>query len=241
VPEKDMGRVFEGQQAKIAVESEPGLEFSGVVKMISPVVDPTSGTAKVTIDINDDRGKLKPGMFASVFINTETHKNTLLIPKKALVLESEEDQVYVYDNGIANKVKLQLGFTSGDSVEVLSGLKEGDLVVTVGQEGLRTGLPIRIPEQEQALTRSSKDTTAAPALATNNSGQRRRRPSMGADGQIDPERLKRMEERLLQNPAIRKEYEKRLKQDPDMKNDPQKKMAFFREMFQKMREMQGGH
>ncbi|MFQ5822571.1 MAG: efflux RND transporter periplasmic adaptor subunit [bacterium] len=238
VPEKDMGRIFEGQQAKITIESEPGLEFSGVVKMISPVVDPTSGTAKVTIDIKDDQGKLKPGMFASVFISTETHKNTLIIPKKALVLESEADQVYVYENGNAHKANLKLGFTSGDNVEVLSGLKEGDLVVTVGQEGLREGLPIRIPDQDQTLTRSTKDTTAATELAANRSGQRRQSRRMGAHGTPDLERLKRMEDRLLQIPAVRKEYEKRLKEDPDMKNNPQKKMAFFREMFQKMREMQ---
>ncbi len=238
VPEKDMGRIFVGQQAKITVESEADTEFSGVVKMISPVVDPTSGTAKVTIDINDAKGKLKPGMFASVFINTETHKNTLIIPKKALVLESEVDQVYVYQEGVANKARLKLGFTAGDSVEVLSGLKEGDLVVTVGQEGLRTGLPIRIPGQEQTVTRTSKEeTTAGPALAAKSSGEKRGRRGMGADGQPDPERLKRMEERLMQNPAIRAEYEKRVKEDPELKTDPQKKMAFFKEMFQKMRQM----
>lgn len=241
VPEKDMGQIFAGQRAKITVESEPGLEFPGVVRMISPVVDPASGTAKVTIDIDDKQGKLKPGMFATIFINTETHKNTLIIPKKALILESEEDQVYVHENGLAQKAKLELGFTSGENVEVLSGLNEGELVVTVGQEGLRTGLPIRIPGQEQAVTRSSQDTTAEAAPAAKRFGQMResgRRRS--ADGAPDLERLKRMEERLLQVPAVREAYEKRLKEDPGMKDDPEKKMAFFREMFQKMREMRQG-
>ena len=50
----------------------------------------------------------------------------------------------------------------------------------------------------------------------------------------DPERLKRMEARLMQNPAVKAEYEKRLKKDPTLKDDPKKKMAFFREMFRKM-------
>lgn len=237
VPEKDMGKIFEGQQAKITVESEPGEEFLGMVKMISPVVDPTSGTVKVTIDIKDSRGKLKPGMFSSVYITTETHKNTLLIPKKALVLESETDQVYVYNNGIAHKVTLKLGFTSGDNVEVLSGVQEGDLVVTVGQEGLREGLPIRISGQGEALTRSTTDSLARTTVAAHRPGQSRHPPSMDSEATPNLERLKRMEKRLLQIPAIRKEYEKRLKDDPDLKTNPQKKMAFFREMFQKMREM----
>jgi len=154
VPENEIGRIYEEQKAKIFVEAQPGSEFSGTVKMISPVVDPSSGTSKVTIDIIDDRGKLKPGMFASVFIDTETHQNSLIIPKKALILESDLDQVYIYQEGLARKVTLQVGFASGDDLEVLSGLHEGDLVVTAGQDGLREGLPIRIPEREDRISRT---------------------------------------------------------------------------------------
>ena len=156
VPEKDIGRIYEGQEAKITVEAEPEIEFSGVVKMISPIVDPASGTSKVTIDIVDDNRKLKPGMFASVFIITETHNNALIIPKKALILESDLDQVYIYKDGNAHKVNLSVGFTSGDDLEVLSGLQEGDLVVTAGQDGLREGLPIRIPDREGTLTQAGE-------------------------------------------------------------------------------------
>ncbi|MBN2001360.1 efflux RND transporter periplasmic adaptor subunit, partial [candidate division KSB1 bacterium] len=148
VPEKDMGRIFVGQAAKLTIEAQPGQEFFGVVKMISPIVDPSSGTAKVTIDIPESKGSLKPGMFASVFIITDTHSNTLIMPKKALILETDLDQVYMYNDGRANKTNLTLGFTSGEFVEVIDGLKEGDLVVTVGQEGLREGLPIRITARE---------------------------------------------------------------------------------------------
>jgi membrane fusion protein (multidrug efflux system) len=155
VPEKDIGRIYEGQRAKITIEAEPGLDFSGVVKMISPVVDPSSGTSKVTIDIDYHKGKLKPGMFASVFITTETHNNTLIIAKKALILESDLDQVYIYQEGNAHKVNLKVGFTSGDDLEVLSGLEVGDLVVTAGQDGLREGLPLRIPEKDSSLTPAS--------------------------------------------------------------------------------------
>ena len=156
IPEKDIGRIFEGQEAKITIEADTSLEFSGVVKMVSPVVDPASGTSKVTIDIEDDKGKLKPGMFVSVFITTETHNNALIIPKKALILESDLDQVYIYQDGKSHKVNLKLGFASGEDIEVLSGLQEGDLVVTAGQDGLREGLPIRIPAQESTLTSASE-------------------------------------------------------------------------------------
>jgi len=230
VPEKDMGRIFEGQAAKITVEAQAGQEFLGSVSLLSPVVDPASGTSKVTIDIKDDRGRLRPGMFATVFIITETHKNALIIPKKAMILESDKDQVYIYQEGSAHKVNLKLGFTSGENVEVLSGLQEGELVVTVGQDGLREGLPIRIPGQEPNIARGTDGTVKSPTMTANAFAQEGR----GDNTAIDLERLKRMEERLLQNPEVKKEYEKRLKKDPSLKDDPEKKMAFFREMRQKL-------
>jgi membrane fusion protein (multidrug efflux system) len=155
VPEKDVGRIFVGQGAKITAEAQPGMAFSGVVQMVSPIVDPTSGTSKVTIDITDKERKLKPGMFATVYITTDTHVDALIIQKKSLILESDRDQVYIYQDGKAHKVTLQTGFSSGESLEVLAGLQEGDLVVTAGQDGLREGLPIRIPEETKALTRAN--------------------------------------------------------------------------------------
>jgi len=157
VPEKNIGQIYEGQKAKITIEAKPGVIFSGVVKMISPVVDPSSGTSKVTIEIEDNKGNLKPGMFASVFITTETHHDALIIPKKALILESDLDQVYIYQDGSARKVNLQVGFTAGVDLEVLSGLEEGDLVVTAGQDGLREGLPLRIPDRDTSLTRATEE------------------------------------------------------------------------------------
>jgi membrane fusion protein (multidrug efflux system) len=214
VPEKDISQIFEGQEALISVEAQPDTEFKGIVKMISPVVDPESGTSKVTIDI-EEPSLLKPGMFASVYITTETHTNTLIIPKESLVLETDVNQVYIYRDGSAHKVNLELGFTSGEKVEVLSGLQEGELVATAGQDGLREGLPIRIPGLEEPEQRFAEN-----------------QPVQTENVAIDPERLQRIEERMLQNAEIKKEYDKRIQEDPDMKNNPGKKLAFFREMRQ---------
>jgi membrane fusion protein (multidrug efflux system) len=229
IPEKDIARIHVGQQAKITVEAEPGEAFTGLVKMVSPVVDPESGTSKVTIDIQDENEKLKPGMFASVFITTETHQNTIIIPKKALVLESDLDQVYIYRDSLAHKVNLKIGFASGNDIEVLSGLKEGDLVVTAGQDGLREGLPIRIPDLERLAQSGTPGSEGFPVLAEKSADI----DSSSRLAAVDPDQLKQMEERLMQNPWIKKEYERRLKEDPALKDDLEKRMAFFREMMQR--------
>jgi hypothetical protein len=142
-----------------------------------------------------------------------------------MVLESDLDQVYIYQDSIAHKVNLTLGFSSGNDVEVLSGLKEGDLVVTAGQDGLREGLPIRIPDLERMADSSTGGAQMSSTRSAASFGQ-----GDSNFSSIDPDRFKQMEERLMRNPRIKKEYEKRLKEDPDLKDNMEKKMAFFREM-----------
>ncbi len=151
VTEKDFGKINVGQSARITVEAAPNKEFRGRVRMISPVVDPESGTVKVTVEIpRSNNDLLRPGMFASVYIITETRQNALVISKKGLVLEGEGNQVFVYEKdeetgmGKAQRKRIEIGFTDSDRLEVLSGLSEGEQVITVGQEGLRPGSAVRL-------------------------------------------------------------------------------------------------
>ena len=179
VTEKDFGKITVGQTARITVEAAPEREFTGTVKMISPVVDPESGTVKVTVEIpRTDASLLRPGMFASVYIITETRRNTLVIPKKALVLEGEGNQVFTFETdpesgrGQAQRKRIEIGFTDSDRLEILSGLSQGEQVITVGQEGLRPGSPVRLVGE-----------AAPPAFAGRGGQGRQGRGQMGQGGQ----------------------------------------------------------
>ncbi len=179
VTEKDFGKITVGQIARITVEAAPEKEFTGTVKMISPVVDPESGTVKVTVEIpRTDKTLLRPGMFASVYIITETRQNTLVIPKKALVLEGEGNQVFTFETdpesgrGQAQRKRIEIGFTDSDRLEILNGLSQGEQVITVGQEGLRPGSPVRLVGE-----------AAPPAFAGRGGQGRAGRGQMGQGGQ----------------------------------------------------------
>ena len=179
VTEKDFGKITVGQTARITVEAAPEREFTGTVKMISPVVDPESGTVKVTVEVpRTDASLLRPGMFASVYIITETRRNTLVIPKKALVLEGEGNQVFTFETdpesgrGQAQRKRIEIGFTDSDRLEILSGLSQGEQVITVGQEGLRPGSPVRLVGE-----------AAPPAFAGRGGQGRQGRGQMGQGGQ----------------------------------------------------------
>lgn len=233
VPEKEIGKIKPGQKAKIEVEAFPEKSFDAKVKMINPVIDPTSGTVKVTVEILRGKTGILPGMFASVYILTQTHDKAKVIPKKSLILESETDRIFVFENGEALLRDVKVGFIDGNRIEILNGINDGDVVITVGQEGLRDGASVRIIGASQPENMTANQQQGRPFEANAQFASQKKAGSSSGES-VDPDRLKRMEERMLQNPEIKKQFEKRAKEDPDFKNNPKKKASFFQEMFQKM-------
>jgi len=145
IPEKELPRLHRGQPAYLTVEAWPKERFPAKVLRLAPVVDAATGTVRVTLEV-EAREKLRPGMFASVFLEVDRREDALTIPKAALSLESLGDTVYVVKGEVAARRPVKLGYEEADKVEVVTGLSEGDRVIVVGQDGLSEGTPIRILE-----------------------------------------------------------------------------------------------
>jgi RND family efflux transporter MFP subunit len=192
VPEKDLSRVRIGQEAHLRVEAYPGQRFSAEVARLRPTVDAATGTFTATLEV-DGRGKLRPGMFASVYLQTDTHNDAIVIPRDALVLDSLGDTVYVKSGETAERREVRLGLRSEDSVEVLEGLAEGELLIVIGQDGLADGTPVAvIGDQAPARVASGGEPSAQAAEAVETIRQRMKERGM-SDEEID-ERLQQMRE-----------------------------------------------
>ncbi|MCA1802715.1 MAG: efflux RND transporter periplasmic adaptor subunit, partial [Rhodothermaceae bacterium] len=137
VPEHEIGKIRPGQKVSLNMDARSGEGFTGRVDRVSPVIDRSTGTAKVTVHVNDDTGLLKPGMFARVSIIHSVNQNTLIIPRQAIMSEDGRVSAYVIQDSIAVRKRITTGFTNGMYIEVLDGVTEGDQVVTVGQASLR--------------------------------------------------------------------------------------------------------
>jgi membrane fusion protein (multidrug efflux system) len=205
IPERDLSKVRRGQPAYLTFEAWPGERFEASVLRISPVVDAGTGTVKVTLEV-EAQGRLRPGMFARVFVETDTRPDTLVIPKAALSLESLGDTVYIAVDGKADRREVDLGFREGDFVEARSGVGEGERVVVVGQDGLSDGTPIRVLSDEETSPRDATQRVAAqpPAAAPGFGGGR---PDFS---QMTPEQLERAKEFMRARGLSEQEIEERI-------------------------------
>jgi membrane fusion protein (multidrug efflux system) len=150
VPGQYLMQVAKGQRAVIGSDFLPDQQFDGWVKRISPVVDPRSGTFKVTVGVSDRFEALRPGIFVSVRIVTDTHEEAVLVPKNAIVYDGGEQYVFAVRDSVAQRVLLQPGYESAVEIEALANVFAGDRVITVGQNGLKDGARVRLVGGEKS-------------------------------------------------------------------------------------------
>lgn len=145
VEESRLGQVYVGQHVALRVPAYPGVDFPAVVTNVAPVANAQTHTFKVQINPLDKEKRLHSGMFADVFLLAEEKINTLLVPIAAVIDVNGQPSVYVVkaDSSIEQRA-VTTGLTTDTQVEILSGLKEGDKVVTAGQSNLQDGARVEI-------------------------------------------------------------------------------------------------
>lgn len=144
VPEREYRRIDTGQTASISVDALQGSVFVGRVARVSPVVDPATGTFKITIEVSDSSRRLKPGMFGRINIVYDTHRNALQIPRNAIIEESGQSVVYIVAGNVVEKRVISTGYSQGGRIEVISGLLDNEEIVIVGQANLKSGSNVSV-------------------------------------------------------------------------------------------------
>jgi Cu(I)/Ag(I) efflux system membrane fusion protein len=126
--------VAAGQAAEARLDYMPGTQFSGQVDYVYPVLDPTTRTLRVRLRFDNPSERLKPNMYARVSIYGRLKPNALSIPREALIPAPGRDRVVVaLGDGKFHVHEVMTGLESGEFVEILAGISEGDEIVTSSQ------------------------------------------------------------------------------------------------------------
>lgn len=143
IPEEYVPKVNMGQDAEIKVDAYPDEKFRGKVSKISPVIDAETRSAPIEILVHNVGYRLKPGMFARVKLVLEEHKQVPVILKEAILGKDTDYYVYIVNNQVVSKRPVKLGLHKGSYYEVVDGLKQGDIIVIMGQQRLIDGARVR--------------------------------------------------------------------------------------------------
>lgn len=144
IPERYMGRVQQGQEAVVLVEAYPERRFSGTVTFVSPEVDDRTRNFLVKITIDNKKRLLKPGAFGTAVLTLETLADRPTVPEEALVATTEGYLVYVVEDGVARRRKVQIGLREAGLAEIRTGIKTGETVVKAGHMRLSAGDKVRV-------------------------------------------------------------------------------------------------
>jgi Cu(I)/Ag(I) efflux system membrane fusion protein len=126
--------VAEGQSARATLDYMPGTEFGGRVDYVYPVLDAATRTLRVRLHFDNPDERLKPNMYARVEIYGRLKPNALTIPREALIPAPGNDRVVLASgDGSFHVHEVMTGLESGEYVEILAGIREGDTVVTSAQ------------------------------------------------------------------------------------------------------------
>jgi len=148
VNEEEYPKVKVGMPVKVTLDAVPGETFAGTVHLIHPEINQATRTFKVEITINNGAGKVGAGMFARVSFNYGS-ANHIVVPDRAIVKMQGAGTRYVFvyqPDGTVRYVEVKLGLRLGDRYEILSGLSNGDKVVTAGQSRLTDGVKVKLQE-----------------------------------------------------------------------------------------------
>lgn len=132
--ERQAAQVHVGTKVTMRLDYLPGKEFDGKIDFIYPTLDAKTRTVKVRIRVDNQSGEFKPNMFAEVAIHTSNKGKALLIPKEALIRTGNQSRVVLaLGGGSFKSIAVTVGRFDSDLVEILSGLSEGEEVVSSAQ------------------------------------------------------------------------------------------------------------
>jgi membrane fusion protein (multidrug efflux system) len=157
VPEREYRNVDPGQPVGIEIDALAGETIVATVSRVSPVVDPQTGTFKITVEIVDDQRRIKPGMFGRIGVIYDVHEDALQIPRSAVIEDQGVASVFVVEDDHAVRRTVETGYGYKGMVEIVSGLQDGEQVITVGQAGLKQDSRVNVINQAGDTERAAGD------------------------------------------------------------------------------------
>jgi RND family efflux transporter MFP subunit len=128
-----------------------GQDYTGRIVYVSPAMDDSSKTYQVRIELGENSDIIKAGLFAHTAIDILQRRDTLFVPKAAVLSKNGRQTVFVLrDDGTAEEREVKIGLLNDDDEEIIEGLSDGDTVILSNQDKLQTGTAVDVSDSAGA-------------------------------------------------------------------------------------------
>ena len=155
VSQRIINTIKAGDTVSIKAEAL-GENVKGKVSTVNPAAN-MSGTYDVEIEIDNKKDQIKSGMFAEVTFTNEKGSEKIIVDRDVVITKSGESYVFVDENGIAVKKIVETGIDDGASIQIVSGVEEGEMIVTKGQTYLSEGDKLNVVNAAEENADSSEE------------------------------------------------------------------------------------
>jgi RND family efflux transporter MFP subunit len=166
VNEHDAPAITVGKEAHVELDALPGKSYSGLVVRVAPSFDPVTRTLDAEVQLANDNGELRPGMYGRAAIRLELHPHVPVVSVNAVQITENQKYVFVLNGTKVTRRPVRLGADVADAqlFEVTQGLTAGEEVVTAGADGLSDGATVRVARDVDPY--SGAKAQAAPAASS---------------------------------------------------------------------------
>lgn len=172
LPERFQTKLQRGQRAVVDIDSLPGIKFTALVQAIDPLVDANGRSVGVRGCIDNRQLQLRPGMFARITTVFGERQSAKVVPEEAIVPQGGRQFVIRLAPGaekgsyVASRIPVKVGIRRPGRVEIVEGLKEGDMVVTAGQQRVQgEGMTVRVVDAGKPAGVAPQDGAPRPAAS----------------------------------------------------------------------------
>ncbi len=151
VLERELGFLSEGRRAVVTFPAFPTETFTGRIRTINPLVDPNTRTGRVTIELPNPRGRIKPGMYARVSLEAQYFPDRILVPRSAILEKDRRTMLFVFENGRAKWRYVTTGLENDTQIEILENpetemVQPGEIVLVDNHYYITHDAPVQLVE-----------------------------------------------------------------------------------------------
>src|SRR5258706_875541 len=146
INERDAARMAIGKEAHVELDAIPGKSFTGTVVRVAPAFDPVTRTLDAEVQLPNDAGELRAGMYGRASVRLELHPHVPVVPVNAILISDNQKYAFVLNGDKVSRRPVRVGadFADGQFLEITQGLSPSEEVVTAGADSIGDGATVRV-------------------------------------------------------------------------------------------------